>query len=128
MLEPVQGEGGVRCPSPGYLEGVRALCDERGVLLIFDEIQTGMGRTGRLFGYEHSGVAPDINYLSIDSRSRRMAYLPLSALPADSAELRILVRADGNPERVLEALPAAFATPDRERVLWVPETYETARA
>jgi acetylornithine aminotransferase len=64
MLEPVQGEGGVRCPAPGYLEAVRALCDERGLLLIYDEIQTGMGRTGRLFAYEHSGVAPDIMTLA----------------------------------------------------------------
>jgi predicted acetylornithine/succinylornithine family transaminase len=60
MLEPIQGEGGVNVPSPGYLERVRALCDERNVLLVFDEVQTGLGRTGRLFGYEHFNVTPDV--------------------------------------------------------------------
>jgi acetylornithine/N-succinyldiaminopimelate aminotransferase len=64
LLEPIQGEGGVRCPSAGYLEAVRALCDETGTLLIFDEIQTGMGRTGRLFAYEHFGIEPDIMTLA----------------------------------------------------------------
>ncbi len=60
MLEPVQGEGGVIVPPAGYLEGVRALCDEREVLLIMDEVQTGLGRTGRWFGFEHSSARPDI--------------------------------------------------------------------
>ena len=64
MLEPIQGEGGVRCPSPGYLEAVRSLCDETGTLMVFDEVQTGMGRTGKLFAYEHFNVKPDIMTLA----------------------------------------------------------------
>jgi predicted acetylornithine/succinylornithine family transaminase len=64
MLEPVQGEGGIVVPSPDYLRKVRALCDQHGLLLIFDEVQTGMGRLGSLFGYERTGVAPDIMTLA----------------------------------------------------------------
>ena len=64
MMEPIQGEGGVVCPDPGYLEGVRALCSEKGVALIFDEVQVGMGRTGKLFAHEHYGVTPDIMTLA----------------------------------------------------------------
>jgi acetylornithine/N-succinyldiaminopimelate aminotransferase len=64
LLEPVQGEGGVRCPDDGYIEAVRKLCDETGILLIFDEIQTGVGRTGRLFAYEHFNIQPDIMTLA----------------------------------------------------------------
>lgn len=64
MLEPVQGEGGVKLPSPGYLDEVRKECDRHGLLLILDEVQTGMGRTGRLFAYEHYGIVPDIMTLA----------------------------------------------------------------
>jgi len=60
ILEPIQGEGGINLPAPGYLEGVRRLCDERGVLLILDEVQTGMGRTGEWFAYQNFDVVPDI--------------------------------------------------------------------
>lgn len=64
MLEPVQGEGGVRCPKEGYLESIRQLCNESEILLIFDEIQTGIGRTGKLFAYEHFNLTPDIMSLA----------------------------------------------------------------
>ena len=64
MLEPVQGEGGVCCPHEKYLQTVRTICDETGTLLIFDEIQTGMGRTGELFAYKHFGIEPDIMTLA----------------------------------------------------------------
>ncbi len=64
LMEPIQGEGGIRVPADDYPKTVRRLCDESGTLLIFDEIQTGMGRTGRLFGYEHFGIAPDIMTLA----------------------------------------------------------------
>ncbi len=64
ILEPIQGEGGIRTPEEGYLESVRQICSEKGILLIFDEIQTGMGRTGKLFGYEHFGIEPDIMTLA----------------------------------------------------------------
>ncbi len=60
MLEPVQGEGGVNIPDESYLKGLRSLCDERGILLIFDEVQTCMGRLGHWFGYQSFGVQPDI--------------------------------------------------------------------
>ena len=60
MIEPIQGEGGVRVVPAAFLRGLRAICDAHGLLLIFDEVQTGVGRTGRFFAYEHSGVRPDI--------------------------------------------------------------------
>ncbi|MCB1016626.1 MAG: aminotransferase class III-fold pyridoxal phosphate-dependent enzyme, partial [Acidimicrobiales bacterium] len=60
LLEPVQGEGGVNVAPPGYLAAVRSLCDERGLLLIIDEVQTGLGRTGRWFGHQHFDVTPDV--------------------------------------------------------------------
>jgi len=60
MIEPVQGEGGVHVGAADYLRGLRALCDEAGILLVFDEVQTGVGRSGKLFSYEWSGITPDI--------------------------------------------------------------------
>ena len=64
LLEPVQGEGGVNVPAEDYLQRVRAWCDERGLLLILDEIQTGVGRTGTLWAYEQAGIEPDIMTLA----------------------------------------------------------------
>ncbi len=64
MLEPIQGEGGVNVPADNYLSTVRAWCDQRGILLILDEIQTGIGRTGTLFAYEQYGIEPDIMALA----------------------------------------------------------------
>ena len=64
MIEPIQGEGGVNVPPKGYLEGLRALCDKNGLLLIFDEVQSGCGRTGEWFAYQHFNVVPDVMTLA----------------------------------------------------------------
>lgn len=64
LVEPVQGEGGIHVASPEFLQGLRALADESGALLIFDEVQCGMGRTGKLFAYEWAGVEPDVMSLA----------------------------------------------------------------
>ncbi|HEY5594797.1 MAG TPA: aspartate aminotransferase family protein [Nitrospiria bacterium] len=66
LVEPVQGEGGVRIPDNDYLPGLRKLCDEKGLLLILDEVQTGIGRTGKMFCYEHYGIEPDVMALAKD--------------------------------------------------------------
>ncbi|MCP3054277.1 aspartate aminotransferase family protein [Aurantimonas marianensis] len=60
LIEPIQGEGGIRAVPPQCLRGLRELCDKHGILLIYDEVQTGIGRTGTLYAYEHSGAVPDI--------------------------------------------------------------------
>ena len=64
LMEPIRGEGGVRVPPDGYLQAVRQICDEKNVLLIFDEVQTSFGRTGKLFGCENWGVTPDVMCLA----------------------------------------------------------------
>jgi predicted acetylornithine/succinylornithine family transaminase len=87
LVEPVQGEGGIRIPSPGYLKGLRKLCDDRGLLLIFDEVQTGMGRTGHLFGHEEWDVKPDIMTLA---KALGNGY-PLGALLAREAVASVFV-------------------------------------
>jgi acetylornithine/succinyldiaminopimelate/putrescine aminotransferase len=64
LIEPVQGEGGIRIPPDGFLAGLRKLADEHGLLLVFDEVQTGCGRTGQWFAYQHFGVTPDVMTLA----------------------------------------------------------------
>jgi acetylornithine/LysW-gamma-L-lysine aminotransferase len=64
LMEPIRGEGGVRVPPDGYLQAVREICDEKGVLLMFDEVQTSFGRTGKLFGCQNWGVTPDVMCLA----------------------------------------------------------------
>lgn len=64
LVEPIQGEGGVNIPPDDYLPGLRRICDEKNCLLILDEVQVGMGRTGRLFAFQHAGIAPDLMALS----------------------------------------------------------------
>ena len=70
IVEPIQGEGGIIVPDAGYLAELRRICDQHGLLLIADEVQTGMGRTGRMFGVDHDGVTPDI-LVSGESPGRR---------------------------------------------------------
>ena len=64
VIEPVQAEGGIRIPSPEFMQALRRRCDKTGALLVFDEVLTGLGRTGRLFGFEHFGVNPDLTVLA----------------------------------------------------------------
>jgi acetylornithine/N-succinyldiaminopimelate aminotransferase len=64
MIEPLMGEGGVRTVEPSFLRALRELCDQHGLLLVFDEVQTGMGRTGDLFAYQRTGLAPDVMSLA----------------------------------------------------------------
>jgi acetylornithine/succinyldiaminopimelate/putrescine aminotransferase len=64
FIEPIQGEGGISVATPEFMQALRKLCDERKILLVFDEVQTGMGRTGRKFAYEHMGVEPDLAALA----------------------------------------------------------------
>ena len=81
LLEPVQGEGGVCLPDPDYFKGVRRLCDEKGLLLVLDEVQSGLGRTGHLFAYEHYGIQPDVMTLA----KALAGGLPMGALLATEA-------------------------------------------
>jgi 4-aminobutyrate aminotransferase len=110
LVEPIQGEGGYIVPPDGFLAGLRALCDEHGILLIFDEVQSGVGRTGRMFACEHVGVAPDIMTLAKGLGSG----LPIGAVVAKRAIMEQWTRGahgntfGGNPI----ACAAAIATLD----------------
>jgi len=81
LVEPIQGEGGVVTPKPDYLARLRDLCDRAKILLIVDEVQTGMGRTGKLFGYQHAGIKPDIITLA----KALGGGVPIGAMVAKSA-------------------------------------------
>jgi acetylornithine aminotransferase/acetylornithine/N-succinyldiaminopimelate aminotransferase len=87
LVEPIQGEGGVNLAPDGYLAGLRRLCDDHGALLIFDEVQTGMARTGRLWAHEHWGVAPDVMTLAKALASG----IPIGAMVAKEFCARVMV-------------------------------------
>jgi ornithine--oxo-acid transaminase len=87
LFEPIQGEAGVVIPPDGYLREVRELCSARGVLMIADEIQSGLGRTGRTFACEHEGVEPDVYVLG---KALGGGIVPLSAVVADDEVLGVL--------------------------------------
>jgi len=82
IIEPVQGEGGIKVPSPDYLPRIRRLCDERGILLIADEVQTGLGRTGEMFAVQHADVAPDMMTLA---KALGGGVMPIGAVMATPA-------------------------------------------
>jgi acetylornithine/N-succinyldiaminopimelate aminotransferase len=99
MIEPVQGEGGIRIPPPGFLKGLRELADEHGLLLVFDEVQAGSGRTGEWFAYQNYGVVPDIMTLA-KSVCGGIAGAAMLAHPEIAASLRPGMHAatfGGNP-------------------------------
>jgi predicted acetylornithine/succinylornithine family transaminase len=108
LVEPIQGEGGVNIPPAGYLEGLRSLCDDKKLLLIFDEVQTGMGRTGKWYTYQHSGVRPDVITLA-KALAGGVAMGGLIATPEVAAKLKPGTHAatfGGNPIACRAALAA----------------------
>ncbi len=118
MVEPVQGEGGVNLPSPGYLEGLRELCDKYQLLLICDEVQSGMGRTGRWYAHQHSNIKPDIVTLA-KALGGGIAVGGLVASPRVAAYLKPGTHAatfGGNPIACQAAL-ATIATIEEEGLL-----------
>jgi predicted acetylornithine/succinylornithine family transaminase len=123
MVEPIQGEGGVNMPAPGYLAGLREWCDQQGLLLIFDEVQTGIGRTGTFFAFQQEGVQPDIITLA----KGLAGGVPIGALLARDEIAAHFVKGDhgstfgGNPL----ATAAASAT---VREVLAPGFLERARA
>lgn len=117
LLEPVQGESGVHPATQDYLRGVRALCDERGLLFMVDEVQTGMGRTGKWFAFEHYGVVPDVATMA----KGLAGGLPISALLARGKAL-VFEPGDhaatfGGGPTVCAAALATLQTIERERLI-----------
>ncbi len=119
MLEPIQGEGGIHVAAPEFLKGLRALCDQKDMLLILDEVQTGMGRTGKLFAYQHYGIEPDLMMLAKSLGNG----VPIGALVANSKIKREVLTPGthattygGNPLVCVAAL-AVFKTIQKEGLL-----------
>ncbi len=103
MMEPIQGEAGVNMPAPGFVRAIREWCDEHRLLLIFDEIQTGVGRTGRLWAYEHEGVEPDIMSLA----KALAGGVPIGAILAKEELASHLVKGDHGTTFGAQPLAAA---------------------
>jgi 4-aminobutyrate aminotransferase/(S)-3-amino-2-methylpropionate transaminase len=130
VLEPVQGEGGFVVAPPDFLRGVRRICDEHGIVLVVDEVQSGYGRTGRMWGIEHSGVEPDLVVLA----KSIAAGLPLSAVlgkaeimdaPGDSAIGGTYV---GNPVAQAAALAVLDAFEEEGLIARAETIGETIRS
>jgi predicted acetylornithine/succinylornithine family transaminase len=118
LVEPIQGEGGIRIPPDGFLAGLRSLADERGLLLIFDEVQCGCGRTGKWFAYQHEGVSPDVMTLA-KSLCGGIAGGAMLATADVAASLRPGIHAatfGGNPIAARAGI-ATIETIDEERLL-----------
>jgi acetylornithine aminotransferase len=118
IVEPIMGEAGVIVPPTDYLKNLRTYCDETGALLVFDCVQTGMGRTGDWFGYEYSGIKPDVITLAKGLGGG----LPLGAMIALGGSAKLFAAGDhgstfgGNPVATSAAL-AVISTIDKERIL-----------
>jgi ornithine--oxo-acid transaminase len=117
LIEAIQGEGGVNVPPPGYIARARALCSERNVLFVADEIQTGLGRTGDLFACDHDGVRPDI---LIVGKALAGGFYPVSAILADAALMDLFGPGDhgstfgGNPLGAAAAIAAMDVIVDED--------------
>jgi acetylornithine/N-succinyldiaminopimelate aminotransferase len=118
LLEPIQGEGGVYVAEPPYLEGAREICLEKGALLILDEVQTGMGRTGALFAHEHYGITPDVMTVA----KGLAGGLPIGAVLASAEVARGFVPGDhgstfgGNPVVCAAALAVMMVLRDEQLI------------
>jgi acetylornithine/N-succinyldiaminopimelate aminotransferase len=119
LLEPVQGEGGIHVATPEFVRGLRTLCDEKDLLLIFDEVQTGLGRTGKIFAYQHYGIEPDLMTLAKSLGNG----VPIGALVVNARVEREIFTPGthastyGGSPLVCAAALAVFKTIQKERLL-----------
>lgn len=107
IIEPVQGEGGFTIAPAGFLRALRAICDRHGIVLIADEVQAGMARTGRMFGFDHSGVAPDL----VTMAKGLAGGFPLSAVTGRAESRGLILLACGTRYNVIRLLPPLTIPP-----------------